>query len=286
MEPTVYLNNAFLPASKALISPDDRGFVFADGVYEVVRYYGGRPLGMRQHLDRMIHSMREIQIKLPDDIEPFDRISDELISRNASPDAYVYWQVTRGPAPRDHRFPDPPVRPTVYACTKAMSPLQTQGPPPAMSAITHPEIRWSKCSIKSISLLPNVLARQAAHKADTDEAIFVRDDQVVTEATARSIFIAAEGRLHTYPLDGTVLGSITRQIAIDLANQLGIEVIEEPYALTQLLAADEVIAAGTTTEVRPITHVDGQPINNARIGPIARALADAYRRYVVEQCLR
>jgi len=284
MEPTVYLNGAYLPQSRALISANDRGFLFADGVYEVVRYYGGHALSMKQHLERMACSLGELRIELPADAAPFDQVSDELIARNQSPDAFAYWQVSRGVADRDHRFPNPPVTPTIYAFTRPMPPL-SHDPPRPMSAITHDEIRWSRCAIKSIALLPNVLARQAAEDAGADEAIFVRHDGTVTEGTARSIFIASAGRLQTYPLDGTVLGSITREIAINLAHSCNIEVVEQPYTIEQLCGADEVIAAGTTTQIRPITRVNGQPIGKGQPGPIALKLAGAFAKHVEQHCL-
>ncbi len=284
MCPTAFLNGRYLPEDQALVPANDRGFVFADGVYEVVRYYAGRPLGMAAHLDRLAFSMKALRIEWPADATPLDRVSDELIRRNELPDAYVYWQVTRGAAVRDHRFPDPPVRPTIYATVKPQPPLDRAVPPKPMSAITHPEIRWTRCGIKSIALLPNVLARQAAHEAGCDEAVFVRDDGTVTEGTARSIFIVDRGELYSYPLDGTVLGSITRQIVIDLAAQQGIAVHEQPFDVARMRAADELIAVGTTTQVRPIVTLDGKSIAEGNAGPICSRLAGAYRNHVVRQC--
>lgn len=284
MTKTAYLNGQYVPQDQALVSAEDRGFTFADGVYEVVRYYAGRPLGMAAHIKRLIYSLAQLRIDLPGPADIFSQISDELIARNQTPDAYVYWQVTRGAALRDHRFPDPPVRPTVYASVKPMPPLDPDAPPTPMSAITYPEIRWSRCAIKSVSLLPNVLARQAAHEAGCDEAIFVRDDNIVTEGTARSIMMVKDLVAYTYPLDGTILGSITREMVIELAAGRGIEIREHPFTHAQMIAADEVFAVGTTTQVRPIVQVDQQKIGPGDTGPITLGLAKAYTQRVLDKC--
>lgn len=284
MQKIAYLNGRYLPQDQALIPADDRGFMFADGVYEVVRYYGGRPRSMAEHIRRLTFSLSELKIQLPGGCAPFAQISDELVARNHCPDAYIYWQITRGPAPRDHRFPDPPATPTVYAMLKPMAPLDPGAPPSPMHAITYPEIRWARCAIKSISLLPNVLARQAAHDACCEEAIFVRPDGTITEATARTIFIVHKGVVQTYPLDGSILGSITRQIVLELAHSLGLATLEMPYSREQMFDADEVFAVGTTTEVRPIVQVDQKPIAHVQIGPITLALLAAYRQRIIHEC--
>lgn len=283
MSDIVYLNGRYLPRDQAAISPDDRGFIFADGVYEVVRYYGGRPFAMDAHLRRLQYSLGELRIVHPD--VSFEAISRELVERNRRPECYVYWQVTRGVAIRNHAFPDPPVPPTVYAFVKPQPPLDLAGPPKPMAAITHRETRWACCAIKSIALLPNVLAREAAADAGADEAIFVREgSDLVTEGTARSVFAVIEGQLRTHPLDGSILGSITRAVCIELAGELGLAVREEAFTRDRMLAADELFAAGTTTEVRPVTEVDGQPIADGECGPVTRQLGDALRRRIVREC--
>jgi len=282
---TAYLNGAYLPADQAKISPFDRGFVFSDGVYEVVRYYAGRPFTMTEHLRRLDDSLAALRIELPDDQPGFDAVSEELIARDGQADAYVYWQVTRGAAARDHPFPDPPAPVTTFAFVKPLKPLQTQGPPPALTAITHREIRWALCAIKSVSLLGNVLARQAAADVGCDEAIFIRDDDgVVAEGTARSIFAVVDGTVRTHPLDGSILPSITRQVAIDLCETERLAIDETAVTKKQLFEADEVFAVGTTTEVRPITSIDGRPVGDGGCGPITQRLADAMRRRIIADC--
>lgn len=284
MEPIVYLNGQYLPLAEAAISPLDRGFLFADGVYEVVRYYGGRPLAMQGHLDRLAYSLDRIRLVLPDSAEPLDAVSGELLRRNNLSDASVYWQITRGAArPRDHAFPDPPVPPTVFAMADAKPPLDRAGPAHRMTAITRPDDRWKHCAIKSVALLPNALARQQAADAGCGEAILLRD-QIVTEGTARSVFIVKDGKLLTHPLDGTILGSITRQILLDLAEQRNIPAEQTRFTREQLFEADEVITVGTTTEVAAVTHIDGQPIADGQPGPITEHLWQVFREHVVNVC--
>ncbi len=284
MSTIVYLNGQYLPLEQAAVSVRDRGFIFADGVYEVVRYYGGRPLAMAAHLDRLALSLTELRIELPADATPFDEVSDELVRSNGHADGQVYWQVTRGSAAREHKFPDPPARPTIYAASSPLPPLDPAADPPVMRAITHPEIRWTRAAIKSIALLPNVLARQAAADAGCDEAIFVRADGTVTEATARSVFIVDGGELWTHPLDGRILGSITRKLLIELAVEQGLTVHEQPFDAERMLAAAEVIVCGTTTEVRAVGRIDDRVIGDGSMGPLARRLSDAFRRHVAEAC--
>lgn len=279
-----YLNGSFVHRDDAKVSAWDRGFMFADAVYEVVRYYNGRAIGMNEHADRLAFSLGEIRLSMPEAERPLDEVSDELVRRNDEPDAAVYWQVTRGVAERDHRFPHPTVRPTVFAMSQPMPPLMRDRLPPTMTAITTPEIRWPKCAIKSTALLANVLARQWAADADCDEAIFVRPDGAIAEGTARSVFMVKNNRLHTHPLDGTILGSITRRLVIDFAHEIGIDVVEQPFTVDQIFDADEMIAAGTTSEIRPIVEVDHRTIGRGEPGPIARRLADAYRQMVVRAC--
>jgi len=279
-----YLNGAFVHRDEARVSAWDRGFMFADAVYEVVRYYNGRPIGMQEHIDRLMFSLGEIRLALPETEQPLAGASDELVRRNDEPDAAVYWQVTRGVAERDHCFPHPSVRPTVFAMCQPMPPLVRSGPPPTMTAITTPEIRWPKCAIKSTALLPNVLARQWAADAGCDEAIFVRPDGSVAEGTARSLFMVKDGRLRTHPLDGAILGSITRRLVIDFAREIGIDVVEQPFTVEQVFDADELLAAGTTTEIRPIVAVDHRTIGRGEPGPVTGRLLDAYRRMVVHAC--
>jgi D-alanine transaminase len=281
MSMIVYLSGQWLPREQAKISPEDRGFMFADGIYEVVRYYFGRPLAMDLHLKRMQFGLRELRIELPAGAD-MAAISDELVRRNAMPEAAVYWQITRGVASRGFSFPKG-IPPTIYAIAYPAPELAPEAAAPVLRAITHPDIRWARCEIKAISLLPNVLASQAAEDAGCQCAILVRDG-IVTEATSRSIFIVERGQLVTYPLDGRILDSITRRIVIDLAARQGIAVRQEMYPVERLYGADEVIAVGSTTEVAGVVSIDSQRIAAGRPGPLTQQLFELYKQYVFDQC--
>jgi D-alanine transaminase len=283
MTSIVYLNGRWLPKDQATVSIEDRGFLFADGVYEVTRYYGGKPLAMQAHLHRLRRSLEALRMAPPVEAGTLAQISDELIRRNNCPDASVYWQVTRGSAPRKHKFPDPPVKPTVLAMAYPDQPLVRTGDPVALQAITRPDIRWWHCEIKSIALLANVLDAQAAYEAGCQEAVLIRDG-VVTEGTHRSIIIVRGGKLLTYPLDGRILDSITRRIVIDLARGDGIGVDETYFGRDVLDHADEVVALGSTTEVASIIEIDKKPVGNGKPGPVARRLLDLYRQKVIREC--
>jgi D-alanine transaminase len=283
MSNIVYLNGKFLPKDQATVNVEDRGFLYADGVYEVVRYYGGKPLAMGAHVDRLRHSLGAVRIALPADFEKLPAISEELIRRNSAPEASMYWQVTRGVAPRKHAFPPASTPPTVLAMHYADKPLVRSGPPVSLKAIVRPDHRWWHCEIKAISLLANVLDAQAAVDAGCQEAILERDG-VITEGTHRTVMIARQGKALTYPLDGRILDSITRRIAIDLARTVGLTIDEVRYNRAELDAADEVIALGSTTEVASIVEVDGKPVGNGKPGPIATRLLDLYRKHVIAEC--
>ena len=278
----VYLNGQWLPGDQARINPEDRGFMFSDGIYEVVRYYFGRPLAMDLHVERMNFGLRELRIQLPPSVD-MERIGDELMRRNGLQEAAVYWQITRGVAPRVFTFPPAGTPPTVFATAYPAVELTPTQPVPVLRAITCPDIRWRRCEIKAISLLPNVLAAQDAHEAGADCAILVRDG-TVTEGTSRSILIVENGSLVTYPTDGTILDSITRRITIELAHKAGVEFREECFEVQRMYRAEEVIAVGSTTEIAAVTPVDGRQIGDGSAGPIAKRLFEMYRDYVYEHC--
>ena len=279
----VYLNGDYLELEQARISPEDRGFMFSDGIYEVVRYYYGKPLAMQMHADRLQAGLKALRIQLDPSID-LPAISDELMRRNGIDEGLAYWQVTRGDGPRDFLFPDPNiVKPTVFATPYRAGPLDLTCPPHELSAVTLTDDRWRKCEIKAISLLPNVLAAQDAKDAGAQCAILVRDG-VVTESTSRSILIVTNNTIQTYPLDGTILDSITRRIVIDIAGQQSIQVKEEPFTKKDLMDADEVIAVGSNTEVAAVTSVNQMPITDGHAGPVTAMLYGHYRDYVVASC--
>ncbi len=283
MSMIVYLNGQWLPLSDATISIEDRGFMFGDGVYEVVRCYNGRPIAMADHVQRLRHSLEAIRIRFDGEIPDFAALSDEVLKRNNMPDAALYWQVTRGVAHRKHPFPSPTVPPTVLVMAYPATPFVHDAPTPVLKAITRPDVRWHMCHIKAITLLANVLDTQAAVDEGCQESVLIRDG-IVTEGTARSIYLAKGKTLYTHPLDGRILDSITRRIFNRLAPEAGLTVREE-YVKEQMLSeADEIIAVGTTTEVASVTELDGRPISGGKAGPIATDMFRRFRSWVAREC--
>lgn len=271
----VHLNGEYLAQEDAAISPDDRGFLFSDGVYEVVRAYRGSLFELDRHLDRLGASLAGMRIR---GVEPasLGPVCDELLGRNglAESDALVYLQVTRGRAPRTHYFPDPPVPPTVYAAAWEHSPVRPVDE--GVRAITVADQRWARCDLKTVGLVPNCLAKQAAREVGAYEAIFVRDG-VALEGTHTSLFAAVRGVVRTAPLTNYVLPGITRAVVLDLCREAGIEVAERPLLAEELERADEVFLTGTTTEVAPVIDLDGRAVGAGRPGPIALQLLRSLR---------
>ncbi len=265
-----------MPKASVHLSPDDRGFLFGDGVYEVVRSYGGRFFALDAHLQRMHNGLCELQIRGVD-AAAFAEICEQLLEKNdlGQDDALVYIQVTRGAAPRRHAFPNVPTQPTSYAVPLPFQPKGdvTKG----VKVITVPDIRWTRCDIKSVNLLANCLANQRAQEAGATEAILVRDG-VALEATASSFFGVFNGEVRTAPKSNYILPSITRQAALDICREAGISAIEAPIHLIDLASADELFLAGTTLEIMPIIEVDGRVVGNGQPGPVQQRLCELFRR--------
>ncbi len=274
-----YLNGQYVEQTNARVSVDDRGFLFADGVYEVARAYDGKIFLMPQHLERLRHGLGELRIRA-DMIDELPAIAERLLDENKlrSTDATIYIQVTRGAAPRAHAFPPPETHPTVYVAAKPFK----QHPPAYFSdgvaAITVPDTRWSRCDIKSIALLPNVLANQQAKEQGAFEAIFVRND-VLIEGSHSNLFAVIGGQLLTYELCGYILGGITRKLILERAPELGLRVHEEPIHVSQLDRIDELFLSGTTTEIMPISKLDNRLIGDGRPGPVTRKLQEGFKRW-------
>ncbi|CAN5750583.1 aminotransferase class IV [soil metagenome] len=273
----VYLNGEFVPREQAMVSVEDRGFMLGDGVYEVIRAVDGQLFTATEHLVRMDEGLSALRIKLPANIsrQSILDIAEHLLAENELQEGHatVYIQVTRGAAPRTHFFPPSPVEPTLYM---AVAPFNTPQKlrEAGADAIICPDVRWSRCNLKTISLLANVLAKQAAAESGAVEAILVRDG-VVTEGASTNVFVARDGQLRTYPICNYILAGITRGVVIELAGELGISVVERPVRVEELVRADEVFLTGTTTDVLPIVRVDEAPIGSGEPGPIALALGRA-----------
>lgn len=272
MSLTVYLNGQYVPHEAARVPVEDRGFLFGDGIYEVIKVFAGRPFRLQEHLDRLARSAGEIQLRLPG--ADLAAVSRELIAQNglAAADALIYIQVTRGHAvPRTHHFPPPETPPTDLVIVRGFTPPSRAVRERGVRAVTYPDQRWGRCDIKSINLLPNAMAKQAAVSAAAFEAILVRDG-IAIEGSSSNLFTVRAGTLFTYPRGPQILGGITREAVIGVAGRLGYTVREEPIPLAGLWEADEVFLTSTTMEAMPVVEVDGRAVGGGRPGPVTRAL--------------
>lgn len=277
---TVYLNGEYLPKDEAKISVDDRGFLLADGVYEVTCFYEGVPFYQDRHLARLRRGLEWMRI--PFDADVMDDVSRQLIARNALEGAatsLVYLQITRGVAPRTHYFPKEPVTPTVYAFAKAWDRPPRERWSKGFSAWTVPDRRWGRVDIKTICLLPNVLAFQAALDAGADDAILVKDG-VALEGAHQNFWAVVDGTVVTHPVTQAILPGITRGVVLELAAANGFAVEERPIQVEELAHAEELFFTGTTGEVRPVVSVDGRPVGDGTVGPVTRSLSQAFLKRV------
>lgn len=267
----VYLNGEYVPAEKAAISPFDRGFLFADGIYEVARFDRGRGYRLAEHVERLREGL--LALRLPVDAGFYPEVARRLIEENrlAEDDAIVYAQATRGAAPRTHVFPPAGTRPTVFAFARVCDPAP---PPGGGAAILVPDERWGRCDIKSIMLLPNILAAQAAREAGAIDAILVRDG-LALEGTRANLFLVKDGRVQTAPKGPRILPGVTRGATIDAARRLGHAVLERAFTVGEMLAADEVFLASTSLWTYPLVVIDGRAIGDGKPGAVAAKLRDA-----------
>ena len=274
MNPLANLHGKIMPLEEVTISPLDRGFLFGDAVYEVLRVYQGKPWLEDEHFGRFARSLEEIRIRGVD-MARMRRRMHETIKAGGFGEAVVYLQVTRGAAPRKHSFPKD-VMPLELLWVQEY--LRTYDAPceTGCSVITFPDLRWHRCDIKSTNLLGNVLANQASAEAGCAEAILYLPDGTLTEASHSSFFLVKTNQLHTTPLKANVLPSITRGYTLKLARQAGIEVVERNLQRKELDEADELFLVGTTCEILPIVTVDGRPVKSGQPGPQTRRLQAIY----------
>lgn len=269
---TVYLNGQYLPPEEARISVLDRGFIFGDGVYEVWRVVDGKLFEHERHDRRLRRGLKALELTAPKDIDALAGVAERLLKENEllNGEGTFYVEITRGVAPRTHAYPPAGTRATVFAMvTRFEVPhaLRAAG----AKAITQPDVRWLRCDIKTIQLLPNVMAKQKAQLAGALEAVFVRDG-VVTEGTHTSVLGVKNGELRTHPLSPLILPSVTREMVLEIAREQGVPVREESFSARELLELDELFVAGTTTDITPIVEVDGKRIGSGMPGPVSRAL--------------
>ena len=255
----------------------DRGFIFGDGIYEVVPVYHGRPFRWAEHLARLRRSLGRVRITLPIDDDALSGIVTELVARHDWPCQFVYLQVTRGVARRDHPFPDPPVAPTVFAMSSPFTPPGPAQVEAGIEAITLPDERWLNCDIKSVSLLGNVLARQAAADQGAREAILLRDG-FVTEASASNVWLVRDGRVLGPRKDRRMLEGIRVGLMESLCETLGLTLEQRNICREELRLASELMVTSATKEILAVVRLDGQPVGDGRPGPIYRRLFEAYQQ--------
>lgn len=269
------LNGEFGPLAEARVSANDRGFLFGDGVYEVVRTYNRTPFLLEAHLDRLERSLAAVKITPDWNRATLTGQIDQLLAQADYPESKLYIQVTRGVAPRLHSFPD--ASPTLYLSATRIVPPDPDRFTRGVTAIRTPDIRWARCDIKSLNLLPNVMAQQAAREVGAFEALFVDDDEQVWEGATSNVLVVMDGTLITPPLGKRLLAGVSRAHLLAAARADGIPVEERTVTLTELQQADEVLLSGTTIEVLPVREVAGIRIGNGRPGPMAAHLLNLFR---------
>ncbi len=270
----VFVNGQFVPREKAAISPEDRGFLFADAIYEVVRFFRGRPYRLDEHLQRMREGLAAVRIVADPDFYP--AMAARLLSENglAESDATVYVQVSRGAAPRRHAFPPKGTPPTVFAFARESDPSP---PEDGSGAILVPDERWGRCDIKTVMLLPNILALEQALEAGAIDAILVCDG-LALEGTKANLFAVLGGALRTAPHGPRILPGVTRGATIEAARRLGIPVEERTFTVEEMYSASEIFLASTTLWTHPLVRVAGRAIGDGRPGPVAARLKEALQR--------
>jgi len=273
----VYLNGAFVAPEAAQVSAFDRGFVFGDGVYEVIPVYGGRAFRLKHHLQRLEASLAAIGLSNPLSHAQWQAVFEKLIRTNTGDDQYIYLQVTRGVALRDHAFPKDTL-PTVFAYSQPLKPPDAAQLANGIPAITIPDNRWLRCDIKAIALLPNVLLRQQAQAYGAVEAILIRDG-FLTEGAASNIFVVRGERLLTPPRGPFILPGITRDLILELARAHDVDCRETAVSEAELLGADEIWMTSSTKEILAITRLNDKPVGGGKPGPKQARFRQLYEEY-------
>lgn len=273
----VYLNGEYLPLNEAKVSVLDRGFIFGDGVYEVIPAYGAKALRFEHHMQRLQNSLDAVRIKNPLSNAEWQKIIDKLIAATDSQDQYIYLHITRGVASRDHRFPDETI-PTVFVMSSVLDAVDANLLEKGISAVTLDDIRWQYCNIKAIALLPNILLRQQAVEQDSMEAILIRDGDI-TEGAASNVFIVTNGTIKTPEKGKKLLPGITRDLVVELAKTHNMPIEETSISEKEFLAADEIWITSSTKEILPVTQINGQQVGNGKPGAVWQDMYQKYQDY-------
>lgn len=272
----IYLNGKFMPIEEACIPVLDRGFIFGDGVYEVIPAYSRKPFRLAEHLDRLQHSVDGIRLQNPFSNDDWENLLEQVIAKNEGEDQYLYLHLTRGVAKRDHAFPNVP--PTVFIMSNPLPPPPAELLVSGASAITALDNRWTRCDVKAISLLPNVLLRQLAVDVDALETILIRDG-FLTEGAASNIFVVKDKILLAPPKSHLMLPGITYDVVLELAavHQITHEIRE--ISETEMRTADEILLTSSTKEIMPITLLDNKPVGSGKPGELFARLHALYQQY-------
>lgn len=275
-----YVNGKFVSLDELVIPIEERGHQFGDGVYEVIHCYNGKPFMLDEHIERLIRSCEAIKLPITQTFTDFQELILTGVEKAELVIGKVYLQITRGIAPRNHPFPNVPVSITMTLNESEPTPVEIREQ--GVSAITHEDERWAKCYIKSLNLLPNILAKQVAQEQGSFEAILVRDGSI-TEGTSSNVYIVKNGEIITTPLSNHILAGITRIAVKQAAEELNIPFVEKIYSPEELLQADEVFMSNTSIEILPIIKVDRQKIGNGVPGEITNKLYSQYQVYKQNQ---
>ena len=282
MSRVAYVNGRYVPHGDASVHVEDRGYQFADGVYEVVLVHNGRLVDEGPHLDRLDRSLSELSIKQPMSRLALQAIMREVVRRNRVRTGLIYMQVTRGVARRDHAFPKDATPALVITCKRIYQP-KPEAIEKGVSVITIDDIRWARCDIKSVGLLPNVLGKQAAREKDAFEAWQIDADGNVTEGTSSNSWIVThDDELVTRPAANDILNGITRQTILKLAKDRGLTFKERPFSLAEAKAAREAFVSSATAFVMPVTQIDDAVLGNGQAGSFTMGLRDAYFDYMAD----
>lgn len=285
MESLGLVNGKLVDLNENVVPMEDRGHQFGDGVYEVVKVYNGRCFALKPHLDRLYRSLRAIKIPATYTFEELVEFHELLIEKSGITEGAIYLQITRGTAPRTHNFPEQVV-PCLTMSIRPSAAFNTEFRDKGVKIILIPDERWLRCDIKSLNLLGNILGKQQAKEAGCYEGVMVRDEHV-TEGTSSNFFVVKDGIVWTYPATNLILKGVTRTIVLEkLAKELDITILEKPFNVSFIKSASEAFLSGTSTEIMPVTRIDGALVGDGSVGPITRKLQAAYTRLIDEECGR
>lgn len=277
MAELAYVNGKILPISEAVVSIEDRGYQFADAIYEVIASEAGKLFCLDYHMERLERSMVALNYPLVS-LEDIKTAVHLLFDQAALPRAAVYIQISRGVSPRNHAYDNSALKPQVVMTVRPIQEAPASKREQGISVISVIDNRWGRCDIKTVQLLPNAMAKQKALDCGADDAIFITEDGIVREATSSNLFIVSDGTLYTHPLTPEILPGITRRVILDICRKSRYPVIEQFFTLEEAHAADEVFLTGTIAEVMPVVAIDDEPVGDGTVGTISRSLYEELKR--------